>query len=124
MYDSISLIEPTAGSGIRPRNGIRKGALTAYLVPEYDEALTGSSDFGPVDLPPLKGKAKWTDTFNRLVLIGSKRAGTWRRTFTNDGAVVEVNLFAKLDADQQRALEKAAERYGRYLEMPVELRAL
>jgi hypothetical protein len=102
----------------------RKGALAAYLVPEYDEALTGSSDFGPVDLPPAKGKARWTDTFIRLVLVGSKRAGTWRRTFTSAGALVEVNLFASLAPEQQRALRKAVERYGRYLEMPIELRTL
>lgn len=100
--------------GLRTR-AARKSAVTAYLIPEYDEALTGGKDFGEVDLPRAKGKARWTDTFLRPVMIGSRRAGTWRRTTTTSNTVVEVNLFAELDALQRGALEKAVARYGAFL---------
>ena len=96
--------------------------LTAHLLPEYDEALTGSRDLGVQDLPRARGKKTWTDAFVRPVIIGGRRAGTWRRTIARDSAVLEVDLFTTLDATQSSALEAEAAHYGRFLELPVVVR--
>jgi hypothetical protein len=86
----------------------------AYLIPEYDEALTGSRDLGNFDLPWAISRKGWKDTFIRLVIIDGQRAGAWRRRFEGKDVVFDFNLFAKLTVRQQRALDAAVERYRRY----------
>ena len=101
----------------RPSKG-----LTAHLIPEYDESLTGARDFGNVDLPRARGKKAWEDAFVRPVIIGGMRAGTWRRTFAARSAILEINPFAALDAKQERALEAEVKRYSRFAGTDVVLR--
>ncbi len=103
--------------GLRTR-AERKRAVTAYLIPEYDESLTGGRDFGDIDT--AKGEGTWTP-FVKPLVIGSQRAGMWRRTMSSSGAIIEVSLFAKLTAPQRRALETAVARYGVFLGVPAEL---
>ncbi len=94
---------------------------TAYLLPEYDEAILGYKDLAIPDLPRARPMSSWTDVFYRPVIIGGRRAGTWRRTIARGEVGLETNLFTTLSAAQRRALEAAAERYGRFLGMPVTL---
>ncbi len=91
----------------------------AHLLPEYDEALVGSKDLPMPDLPRPKGR--WRDEWHRPVIIGGRRAGTWRRRVAPRRVVLEANLFASLDRGQSNALHAAAERYGRFLGLPVKL---
>jgi hypothetical protein len=105
--------------GARP--GRPPTRFAAQLIPEYDESLTGSRDLGVPDLSRATGKKAWKDAFFRPVIIDGSRAGTWRRTITGGSAVLDTNLFATLDAAQTKALEAAAERYSRFLGMPVTL---
>lgn len=90
--------------------------LTAYLLPEYDEALVGYADLAVPDLPRA---GAWRDTFNRPVIVGGRRAGTWRRAVRKRDIVMEMNLFAPLDSAHASAVAAAVERYGRFLELPV-----
>ncbi len=98
-------------------------STTAYLLPEYDEALVGSRDMAVPDLPRARGARQWNDSFVRPVIFGGRRAGTWRRTIGREAVVLETNLFTTLDRGQRRALAAAAERYGRFLALPVRLEA-
>jgi hypothetical protein len=106
--------------GAAPEAG-QRNPTGAYLIPEYDEALVGSRDFGDVDLPRAHPRRVWEDAFLRPIVIGGKRAGTWRGTIAKKGVILETNLFASLRPSQARALEAAAARYGRFLEMPATL---
>jgi hypothetical protein len=92
-----------------------------YLVPEYDEALTGYRDLGAPDLPRAKRAGRRKDAFFRPIIFGDRRGGTWRRTVGRKEVVIETNLFAALNAGQSRALRAVAERYGRFLGMPAVL---
>lgn len=87
---------------------------TAHLIPEYDEAFTGSRDLGPLDLAWTTERRMWKDRFIRPVIIDGKRAGTWRRRFEGAGVEFDFNLFAKPSAGQRRSLDGAVERYRRY----------
>ncbi|MBA3257896.1 MAG: winged helix DNA-binding domain-containing protein [Gemmatimonadales bacterium] len=91
------------------RSPAKRLQAAAYLLPEFDEAILGYKDLG------------WGDEFVPAVLIGGKRAGTWRRTMGRDEVVVETRLVAELSAAGRRALETAAERYGAFLGRPVAL---
>lgn len=95
--------------------------LTAHLLPEYDEAILGYKDLSIPDLPRANARKKWQDFFYRPVIIGGKRAGTWRRRFVGRGVVLDTNLFASLDGAQHQALEAAADRYAGFIGMPVRL---
>lgn len=105
----------------RSRSPATKARDIAYLIPEYDEAILGYKDLAIPDLPRAKDMRAWTDVFYRPVIIGGRRAGTWRRTVGGNQVVLETNLFTTLNPAQRRALEAAAERYGEFLGKPVTL---
>lgn len=94
-----------------------------HLLPEYDEALVGSAALAVPDLPRARRRGAWRDDWSRPVLVGGRRAGTWRRTVTARAVVLETNLFASLDRAQLKALDAAAQRYGRFLGLPVRVEA-
>ncbi len=99
----------------------KRAPPAAYLIPEYDESLIGSKQLGVRDMPRAKGRESWSDAWYRPVIIGGKRAGTWRRTIGKGTVTVETNLFASLTAAQWRALQAAAERLGKFLEVPARI---
>lgn len=96
---------------------------TAYLLPEYDECYLTYTDLNFPDLPWAIERESWRNTYYRPIVIGGARAGTWRRTIAKGAVTLEANLFAALDAAQSQALQAAAERYGRFLGLPVTLLA-
>ena len=93
----------------------------AFLMPEYDEIHLPYRHINLADLPWVVDRDTWTDFFYRPILIGGKRAGTWRRTLSKGAILLEAHLFATLDAARWRLLEEAAARYGRFMGLPVTL---
>jgi hypothetical protein len=93
--------------------------MSAYLIPEYDEVLTGWRELAALDavadMPALRSK----DTFFRPLIIGGRRVGTWRRTITGKKAVLETNLAAPLNRSQMKALRTTVEKYSAFLGLPV-----
>jgi hypothetical protein len=93
--------------------------MTAYLIPEYDEVLTGWRELAVqdtvADMPALRSR----DTFYRPLMIGGRRAGTWRRTITGRKAVLETNILAPLNRTQMKALRTVADKYGDFLGIPL-----
>jgi hypothetical protein len=87
----------------------RAARRAAYLLQTYDEYVMG---YGETRLPTL--------TFNPSVLYGTEVVGQWRRTVGKDAVTVEVAVDRPVDGT---ALVAAAQRYGRYLGLPVSLRA-
>lgn len=98
--------------------------IIAYLLPEYDECVLTYTGLTVPDMPVTAGREARSDFFYRPVVIGGKRAGTWRRTITTREAVLDANLFATLDATEMDALQAAADRYGAFLELPVTLKII
>jgi hypothetical protein len=97
-----------------PPNGDASGA---YLIPEYDEALTGGRDLGAFDLPWTVGKGKWKDLYFRPLIIDGQRVGTWRRRIEGSGIEFDFNLFSKLSGAHKRSLDAAVDRYRRYADV-------
>ena len=107
--------------GVR-RSGRMATGLSAHLVPEYDEALTGSRDLGIPGLPRGAGTKMWKDAMARPIIIGGHWAGTWRRTLTGHSVLLETIHRARLTAPQSKALDDGVKRYERFLGVPVALR--
>ena len=87
----------------------------AYLVPEYDEALLGYKEPMLADLPRAAGLERRPARWVRPIVIAGGRAGSWRRTFGRSEVSLETDVFARLDTGAEREIEKAAERFGRFL---------
>ncbi len=91
----------------------------SFLIPEYDEVLTGWRDLAVADHP--RHRRGWKDFFFRPVIVDGARAGTWRRSLTNDALLVETNLFTRLGRDATQKVTRAAASLGEFLGAPATL---
>ena len=82
----------------------------------YDELTIGYRELRVVLAGPSEGRLE------RPVVIDGRTVGSWKRTLGPREVVLEVTLFAPLDAAQSAALAAAAERFGRFLALPATLR--
>ena len=89
----------------------------AYLLPNYDEYFIGYKDpsrvFDTSNIDKL--------VFPHMIVIDGQIVGSWKRTPANGRVVIEVNSFAPFTKAQARAVAAAADEYGKFLGLPVEL---
>jgi len=107
------------GAAARPRDI----AKTVHLLPIYDEYLVSYRDreavpHGPNVVPSRSGGAV---TFRHTLVAGGQVAGTWRTARAGDRVSIEVTPLVKLTRVVREQLRPAAERYSRFLGMPVAL---
>jgi hypothetical protein len=99
---------------------------TAHLLPNYDEFFIGFKDRSAIGRR-LKSSELVTGgdalTAHVLVLDG-QLVGGWKRTLTKNAVVVELSLLTDLTTSEERAIAGAAEAYGKFLKLPVELRGV
>lgn len=105
---------------------IQEMAPTALLLPNYDEYIVGYSDRrAALAAPPAEHlDARGNILFHHTIVLDGQVVGTWRRTLTKRGVIVEATPFAPLDADEAQAVAVAVERYGRFIGLPAALRTL
>jgi hypothetical protein len=100
----------------------RRSTSTVHLLPVYDEHLISCKDRGIV-LDESCPRVPWflgAEFPNQLVVNG-RVTGAWRRMFGVNGVHIEVTPFRPLEKIERRALEAAAERYGRFMSVPATL---
>lgn len=93
----------------------------AFLLPTFDEFVVGYDSF---DQNRLSGHApdKKANYFSYSTLVVADRiAGSWKRTISRGIAVIDVAPFSQLSAVESEAITAAAQRYGEFLNMPVQL---
>jgi hypothetical protein len=92
------------------------------LLPNYDEVLGSYSDYSPVMDDALPRPSWVNDAVGAHVVVRDGLVvGGWRRAIGRDRATVTVTLLLPFTAEEQTALEHAAQAYGRFLGTPVEL---
>lgn len=96
----------------------------AYFLPEYDECVLTYRDVGFPDLSRSGDVDPSATVFDRPVIIGLKRAGTWRRTVGSKAVTMDVTLFSRLTATESTALDAALARYSAFMQLPVTLTVL
>ena len=77
----------------------------------YDETIVAYQDLRVV---LAHGPAR-PGLLDRAIVIDGRTVGSWKRTVTGRSAVVEATLVGPLTVVEARALDKAVERFGRYL---------
>ena len=95
------------------------------LLPNYDEVLASFKDYRAGVKP--EHERRWTGgdrLFPHYLVIDGWVVGTWRRTVTKRAVTVETRPFTPLAAAEVDALIAAAQRYGDFLALPIELQHL
>jgi hypothetical protein len=110
----------TAGVGGFAPAGVAEPHL--LLLSNYDEYLGSYTDYSPVFDEGLPKTRTIADVLGaHIVVRDGLVVGGWRRAFAPTRATVTATLLRPLTRAERRALDYAAEEYGRFLELPVEL---
>jgi hypothetical protein len=92
------------------------------LLSNYDEYLGSYTDYSPVFDESLPKTRTIADVLGaHIVVRDGLVVGGWRRAFGPKHATVTATLLMPFTKAERRALDDAAEAYGRFLEQPVEL---
>lgn len=93
------------------------------LLPNYDEYLVAYKGYGNIFTSLLAQKdPKFTSLLSHIVVIDGKVVGGWKRTFEKKTAIITLRILRKLRSEESAALQSEAEKFGRFLHMPVEIR--
>lgn len=99
---------------------------TAYLLPNYDEYFIGFKDRSAIGqrLTSSELVTGGDALTTHVVVVDGQLVGGWKRTVTTKAVVLELSLLTRLAKLEERAVGAAADAYGRFLQLPVELRGL
>jgi hypothetical protein len=95
----------------------------AHLLPGFDEYLLGYTNrtavldprHTPKIIPGNNG------VFMPMLVLDGRIVGTWKRAVKKKAVVVKLLPFAKLKKGDQDAIAAAAELYGKFIALPVEV---
>jgi hypothetical protein len=96
---------------------------SVHLLPGFDEYLLGYSDRSAVLDPAYAQRIcpGGNGMFSPTLVSDGVVTGTWKRTFKGGAVVIETAPFRPLTAAESAALSAAADRYGKFLGLPVVL---
>ncbi len=94
-------------------------ALTAHLLPPYDEYTIAYKDRSAV-LDPAYTVQTRNGIFSPIIIVDGCIVGTWKRTFKKKAVLIEKSLFAPLNESETYAVSAAVNRYGTFLDMVIE----
>jgi hypothetical protein len=106
---------------VGPEQRAAARASLAHLLPIYDEYLVSYRDrelvpHGPAVVASTDARVN----FWHALVIAGQIAGTWRLTRSARAISLAVTLVRQLTAREHRALTDAADRYERFVGIPVE----
>jgi hypothetical protein len=102
----------------------RTSALLTHLLPNYDEYFIGFKDrsaFG-ARLESAGVERKTSALSGQALIVNGQIVGGWKRTLVGETVIVEPRPLIRLNKAEQRAVGAAARKFGRFLELPAEIR--
>ncbi len=89
----------------------------AFLLSIYDEYVIAYRDRNDIidDRDVKKVFSMGNFRSANVIIMDGKIAGTWNRVLKNDVVEIKINPLRTLDATEQEAVCKAAERYGEFV---------
>jgi hypothetical protein len=99
---------------------------TTHLLPGFDEYFLGYTDrklpLGD-EAAAYGASVSANGMFSPTLIIGGRVAGTWKRTLRRNHVDIVVQAFRELGSAEKRALIKAADQYGRFVQREAVLAA-
>jgi hypothetical protein len=97
---------------------------TAHLLPNYDEYFIGHRDRSVIaqHLGDTSAVTGGNALISYVVIVDGQLVGTWRRRIEKDRVVVTVDPLTHLSATERARVAAAANGFGKFLQLPVELR--
>lgn len=94
-----------------------------HLLPGFDEYILGYKDRSAVLEPQYSEKIVPGNNgmFMSTIVSSGKVVGTWKRTIKKDKIIISPAPFTSLSKAETKGLDVAAERYGRFMSMAVEV---
>lgn len=98
-------------------------APAVHLLPGFDEYLLGYKDRRAVLEPEYADRIVpgGNGMFMSTIISNGRVAGTWKRVVKKDKVIINPVPFNPLSEAENLALAVAAERYGRFMNLPVEI---
>lgn len=95
----------------------RATAEMAHLLPNFDEYAVGYRGYDAF----FQGLGADKTLYHHPLIIEGQLAGGWRKTPTRGAVSVAVKTLAPLTEGGRQVISEAAQRYGAFLGLPVEL---
>ena len=101
----------------------RTSSPTVHLLPDYDEFTVGYTNRSAIfDLIHTnKLDSRGSELAQYIIVLDGRIAGTWKRILKKNHVVIELVRFRTLTEAEDRAITDAAECYGKFLGLPVQL---
>ena len=96
----------------------------AVLLPGFDEYIVGYRNRSDIISPEPGGRGKTGGNGMMLpvLVVDGSVAGTWRREAGTRSIIITLKPFQDSGTAQRYLIEEAAERYGRFVELPISVR--
>jgi hypothetical protein len=106
-------------SSLPPANDLSQ---LIYLLPNFDEYTVGYTDRSAIiaasDTEKINAPG---DVLNPVIVLDGRVIGTWKRTIKKDSVILTPNLFNSPTKPETRALTASANRYGAFLNLPMNI---
>ncbi|MCB0156003.1 MAG: AlkZ family DNA glycosylase, partial [Anaerolineae bacterium] len=103
---------------------VKEPSPTAHLLPNFDEYLLSYRETHPfLDPAHVHLIETRNPIFGHSLVIDGRMVGTWRRDFQKNTVIITLRRFAALSENHEEAIHIAAERFGQFVGMGVELRS-
>lgn len=106
-----------------PLNALNS-AKQAFLLSIYDEYAIAYKDRSDIsEKRDIERMISMGNALTAVIVLGGKAAGTWKRVFKKRTVEIKLSPFKKLNEDELELIKKAAEYYGKFLNMDVSILA-
>lgn len=95
----------------------------AHLLPNYDEYFIGFKDRSAISQAVRRSDIAPDDPafLAHILILDGQVVGGWKRVLKKDRVLVEVTLLTKLSKAKKLAVQKAADLFGNFLQLPVSI---
>ena len=96
---------------------------SVYMLPGFDEYILGYQNRDEVLNPEYTQKIcpGKNGVFFPTIVINGQIQGIWKRTFKSKHVVIDVTAFTAFTTKEKEAISSESERFGAYLEIPVNI---
>jgi hypothetical protein len=101
----------------------KRKSITGHLLPNYDEYYIGLKDRSAIGklVSPLHPEENSVALNAHIIIVNGQIVGGWRRELKKNKVTVQLRLLTTLEGAQREAVIEAANQYGSYLGLDVEL---